>query len=171
MGVFFLVLLYLLPPSGKFPLAPPDAVQSLEEADTEIPLRRAYFTNYNREEVIKHYRAALGTLNIFGFKRAPVRLNYPPEESNAIIRDQTRSTFLEEVVYPFRESLYINGFKPKSAKDDIWYNGAHFEQKITVFYIPTNTIARITIFTLSFILFRWVILQFSSIIYRLAIRT
>jgi len=54
--IFSLIfLLYLLLPNPNFPEASRDALQSNEPADTETPLRRAYFTNYSREEVVKHY--------------------------------------------------------------------------------------------------------------------
>ncbi len=130
-----LFLFYIALPTPAFPEPPDDALRSKESADTETPLRRAYFTNATREEVMEHY------LNEFkGY-----RLNYPPEESGAIIRDQTRSTFLEEIVRPLRESLYINGFEPKNAKDAINIEGLPWRQKIIVKFVPSNLIVRIVV--------------------------
>lgn len=144
--IFALFLLvgvrYLLIPNPPFPSPPPDALQSREPADTETPLRRAYFTDYTRDQVIKHYEAQwqyLPTLN----------LNYPPEEAQVIIRDQTRSTYLEELVHPMRESLFINGFEPQKQKDDIWINKRHFAQKITVRFVPSPLLARLIVFVLA----------------------
>jgi len=130
---FFVTLFfYVFPPSPDFPKAPPDSLQSKEPADTEISLRRAYFTNLTREEVMRYYQ------NEFrGF-----RLNYPPEEAATIIRDQTRSTFLEEIVHPFRESFYVNGFEPKDPKDAIFIEGKSWRQKIIVRYVPSNIFLR-----------------------------
>lgn len=139
---FAFFAIYLSFPSPEFSISPPDAVQSLEEADTETPFRRAYFTNFSREQVVEHYQKQLSP-DFFGLVFPTYRLNYPPENAYTLIRDQTRSTFLEEIVHPFRESIFVNGFKPKEAKDDIWYKGTHYEQKITVKYIASPVFVRI----------------------------
>lgn len=133
LSLFFLA--YLALPNPDFPKSPPDSVQSMEPADTENALRRAYFTNYDRQQVLEWYKSEFkGYL-----------LNYPPEDAQTIIRDQTRSTFLQEVVHPFRESVYINGFEPPDPKDAININGTPWRQKITVRFVPSSFYIRITI--------------------------
>ena len=127
-------LAYLSLPNSEFPAPPPDALQSDEPGDTETPLRRAYFTNYTREEVMEHYKNE--------FKRS-YRLNYPPEEAQTLVHDQTRSTFLEEIVHPFRDSFFVNGFEPKEAEAAIFIEGKIWRQKITVRYNPSNTPLRL----------------------------
>ncbi len=139
---------YLLLPTPRFPFQPPDSVQSLEKADTETPLRRAYFTNYTRQKVVEHYQNQLKRSPFLGIPLPTYRLNYPPEDAVLLVRDQTRSIFLEEIVHPFRESLFINGFMPREAKDDIWYKGVHYDQKITIKYSPSPAIIRIPVFFL-----------------------
>lgn len=131
--IFSALFVYTLFPNPKFPDPPPGALQSKEPGDSEnLSIRRAYFTNLTREEVMKYYQ------NEFkGY-----RLNYPPEEAATIIRDQTRSTFLEEIVHPFRESFYVNGFEPKVAKDAIEIAGLSWRQKITVKYFPSSIFSR-----------------------------
>lgn len=131
--IFSALFIYTLFPNPKFPNPPTDALQSKEPGDSEdLSVRRAYFTNLTREEVMRYYQ------NEFkGY-----RLNYPPEEAATIIRDQTRSTFLEEIVHPFRESFYVNGFEPKNAKDAIEIEGLPWRQKITVKYVPSNIFLR-----------------------------
>src|SRR5689334_19212994 len=109
-GIGFMVYLFRPGPFADFPAPPPGAVQSKEDADIESPLRRAYFTNYTREEVIAHYQ------NQFRMRPLTLTLNYPPEDAQTLIRDQTRSVYLEELVHPFRESLYVNGFIAQVAK-------------------------------------------------------
>lgn len=136
---------YLLLPIPGFPKQPPDSVQSLEKADTETKWRRAYFTNYTREQVLIHYQRQLEKSSIFEISIPIYRLNYPPEDAFKLIRDQTRSTFLEEIVQPFRVYLFVNGFKPKQAKDDIWYKGVHYEQKITLRYAAPSIFIKIPI--------------------------
>lgn len=131
--------IYLLLPNPEFPAPPDDAIQSEEPADTETPFRRAYFTNYSREEVIQHYKNQIDDIPLL------LRLNYPPEEAQIIIRDQTRSNYLEELTHPLRNSLYINGFIPQQAKDEIIYEEQRFEQKITIKYVPNDPITRLII--------------------------
>jgi len=149
-----LFLFYLILPNPDFPKPLPNSVQSSEPGDSEdLTHRRAYFTNYSREEVLSYYQKELENSYILGIKIPNFRLNYPPEEAQTIIRDQTRSTFLEEIVVFFRESFFVNGFKPSSPKDDIWYKGVHYQQKITVKYISSSVLIRIAVFSLNFILF------------------
>lgn len=137
----FLLLVYVSLPGGNFPEALPDSLQSAEPADSETPLRRAYFTNLTREEVIKHYRDQFGK----GF--FTLRLNYPPEESQTIIRQQTKSTFLEEISRPLRESFFINGFEPKDPKDAIFIDNRPWRQKIIVRYIPSSPLLRVLVYS------------------------
>lgn len=137
----FFFLFYLTVPGIDFPPPPPNSLQSQEPADTETPLRRAYFTNLSREEVLAHYQQNF-QFSVFGFVIPNYRLNYPPEEAQSIIREQTRSSFLEEIVYPFRESLFVNGFKPSLEKDIIFIAGKKWEQKIIIRYVPSTVLAR-----------------------------
>jgi hypothetical protein len=73
------------------------------------------------------------------------KLNYPPEEAQTIIRDQTRSTFLEEIVHPLRESVFVNGFEPTEDKDLIRVNGKLWRQKIIIRYYPSNIFIRVVV--------------------------
>ncbi len=158
--VFFLVsavlLVYVFPKSPEFPTPPSDAVQSNEPADTESPLRKAYFTNLNREEVLLHYMSVFNK----GFNVYTPRLNYPPEESATIIRDQTRSTYLEEIAHPLRESLYINGFEPKSEKDTIIIDKVKWNQKIIVRYVPSPVWVRVAVLLTSAISAYFLVLEY-----------
>ena len=151
-------LWYLAIPGPTFPTPPSDASISHEPGDTEDPLRRAYFTNFTREEVMANYKNQFEKSTLFGFKIPTYRLNYAPEEAQSIIRDQTRSTFLEEVVHPFRESVFINGFEPKEAKDAVVINAVQWRQKITVRFVPSGLIVRLVVGLLTvimvFVLFR-----------------
>lgn len=144
-GVFYLAL-----PNYSFPTPPPGVLKSQEPADMETPLRQGYFTNYSRAEVLSWYRGQFEYTYIFGHKiKLPtLLLNYPPEDAETLIRDQTSSTFLQEFVHPFRESLYINGFKPSAVENKPLFNvnGKSWEQKITVRFVPGNVIIRELIF-------------------------
>ncbi len=158
----FIFFIYLAIPAPEFPSPPSDSVQSQEEADTEIPLKRAYFTNFTRAEVMKHYVKEFGASSFLSIPLPTYRLNYPPEDAQTLIRDQTRSTSLEEIVHPFRESFFVNGFEPKVAKDEIWYRGNHYLQKLTVKIYPSNVMVRLTIGAAALVLGYFVIIQFIS---------
>jgi hypothetical protein len=140
-----LLILYVAQPNVEFPMPPPDSVQSLEPGDTETPLRRAYFTNFTREEVMEYYLHQFSSYKVLGLGFPTYRLNYPPEEAVEYIRDQTRSTFLEEIVHPLRESFYVNGFEPTEAKDAILIGGVSWRQKITVKLISSKVTARLLV--------------------------
>ncbi|CAN5344013.1 hypothetical protein BH10PAT1_BH10PAT1_6380 [soil metagenome] len=148
------LFVYILLPAPKFPNPPPGSVQSMEDADVESPLRRAYFTDYTREEVIAHYE------NQFRYRVFTFTLNYPPENAQTLIRDQTRSQYLEELVHPFRESVYVNGFIAQKAQDEIWYKGIHYQEKITIKYVPSSVLLRGFISILTLGLMAWMIHEY-----------
>lgn len=155
--IFFtlIFIFYLLLPNSDFPEPPPGALQSNEPADTETLLRRAYFTNASRDEVMEHYASQLKRSKFASIPLPTYKLSYPPEEAQTLIRDQTRSTFLEEVVHPFRESFYVNGFEPKEDKDTILIAGETWRQKITVRLVPSSLVARSAIYSIGLVLF-WI---------------
>ncbi|OGM02399.1 hypothetical protein A2115_02960 [Candidatus Woesebacteria bacterium GWA1_41_8] len=150
LGLIFLS--YLILPSPEFPERLDGALVSDEPGDNETPLRRAYFTDLTRGEVLAHYQMQFARLSLLGIPVPTYRLNYLPEEAQALIRDQTRSTFLEEIVHPLRESLYINGFEPKLDKDAIRIGGKKWRQKVTVRYVPSSPVVRFTFGALSLLL-------------------
>lgn len=152
------LVVYVSLPSPDFPSPLPDSLQSNETGDTEDPLRRAYFTNYSREEVILHYKQEFENKDVFGITFPTLRLNYPPEEAQVIIRDQTRSVFLEELIHPFRESFYINGFRAEAEKDTIVINDKVWEYKITVKYVPSLLWARVTVTIITLVL-GWAVIE------------
>jgi len=145
-------LFYLFLPSPLFPELLGDSLQSDEPADTESTLRRAYFTNYTREEVMRYYEAQFTQLDLLNLSFPAYRLNYPPEEAKMLIRDQTRSTFLEEIVHPFRESVFVNGFEPKDPKDAILISGRDWRQKIIIRYVPSSALVRLILGIASIVL-------------------
>ncbi len=150
----FLFLVYLGLPSSGFPMPADNSQQSFEEADIETPFRRAYFTDLTRDEVVSYYQKQYGGPSL--------RLNYPPEDSQTLVRDQTRSTFLEELTMPFRDSYFINGFEPNLAKDEIWYKGVHYRQKIILKYVPTSAYSRVILGSITIFFVYLVFTNFSS---------
>ena len=147
------LLFYVSLPNFDFPIPPPGAVQSKEPADTENSLRRAYFTDYTRAQVLDWYLAQF-THSSFNNIALPTQLlNYPPENSASIIRDQTRSTFLQEIVHPLRETVFINGYEPPvtELQNKIVIDGVHYRQKIIIRYIPSSLALRVVITLLTLV--------------------
>lgn len=133
-------------------MALPDSSKSKLEGDTiQIPNVAAYFSNSFREIVVPFYSA--NYQRKMGLPFAPLRLNHPPEYSWIAIKKHTDSTYLEELVYPLRDSLYVNGFEPfysdgspkfwGSTKFDI--DGQSFYTKTTLRFYPSKTAIRILV--------------------------
>lgn len=135
------VAVYLVLPSPDFPDNPPNSIQSTEPGDTESIYRRAYYTNSTRDEIMSHYFNQFGGWGI--------KLDRPREEAPTVIRDQTRSSYLEEFVHPGRESLYVNVFVPILAKDQINIDDVHYLNKVTVRLIPSPPIGRLTVLVMT----------------------
>jgi len=133
--IFLGLIVYVSFPSPNFPEPMADFFQSTEPADQETPLRRGYYTNASRQEVLAYYQKEFG-----GYL-----LNYPPEEAQTLIRDQTKSTFLQEIVHPLRESLYINGFEPTDPQYAIVIKGTPWRQKVIVRYVPSRRFVRLAV--------------------------
>ncbi len=139
--ISIIFLIYLSWPAPTFPKTLWDFESSTEPADKESPMRRGYYTNHTRQQLMSHY---------FEQFSWGIKLNYPPEDAQTIIRDQTKSTFLEEVVHPMRESLFVAGNETQSGKDPFTINDKKFNQKVIVKYVGSNVIFRLLvgIFTL-----------------------
>jgi hypothetical protein len=109
-----LLFVYMLVPGptriSDFP-ALPKAIKSTLEGDTiQVPDVAAYFSDNYRETVIPLYQSAYADQTSLPF--GPLKLNYPPEFAFTAIKDQTQSTYLEELTYPLRNSLFVNGHEP-----------------------------------------------------------
>lgn len=141
-GIF---LVYLLIPTPPFPEPLTDSPQSQEPGDVlDLENRRAYFTDNQRAEIISHYQVEMQHRT--PWKWIPsYRLNYPPEEALWYVYDPLKSSYLEEVVFPFRESLYINGYEPKDGQDAIAFEGKPYVTKVTLKYYRSPVIARVAI--------------------------
>jgi len=140
---------YLLVPGLSFPPAPPGGLQSDEPSDTESVYRRAYYTNLDRPAVLAYYENYFRPFKFTLLNHLEQRLNYPPEESQTLIRDQTRSSWLEEIYFPLRDSFLINGFYPTLPTEQININSIHFTNKIIVRYVPSHPVTRLTTLTLA----------------------
>jgi len=148
-----LLLVYLIAPGPKsvyvFPDLPEASRSTLSGDTVELPNIKAFFSDNYRESTIDLYQTGYLSLTQFPFK--PLRLNYPPEFAFTAIKDQTQSTYLEELTYPLRDSLFINGLEPLNEDREPRYIGAipfevdgeNYATKVTLRYYPSSLWARL----------------------------
>ncbi len=150
-----LLLIYMLLPGPDsitdFP-ALPDSIKSSLEGDTvQVPDVSAYFSNNYRDFVIPYYYESYQENTIIPF--GPLKLNYPPEFAFSAIKDQTQSTYLEEFVYPLRDSLFINGLEPVEKDGTPRYlgggrfklDGKLIDTKVTLRFYPSSIPIRVAV--------------------------
>ena len=150
---------YLLVPGKDLPMLS-SAVLSDEPGDTwQHPDQRGFYTNLTRSQVLNDIQDKQ-KISIFGFNIPNYRLNYRPEEAHEIVRDQLKSNYLEEIIYPLHSSVFVNGWEPKKspayankpAKEvpDISIHGVPYEAKITLKPTTSNLWSRLMVWTLIF---------------------
>lgn len=171
--LYLIGFVYLITPSRLLPNLDM-AVLSNEEGDTwQNPNQRGYYTNLTRGEVLSQIQNK-SKLSFLGFEIPNYRLNYRPEESRDLVRDQLKSNYLEEIVYPLHSSIFVNGWEPKLAPrrdknkiadDNLSIYGIPYQAKITLKPIFSTPISRIFIWTLIFPLSYLVYLSFMKTIY------
>ncbi len=167
-GIVFLIgLIYLLLPVSynsinDFPPLP-NSRKSDEPGDTtQNPNNSAYYSYLRRSDITSFYKKYYEQLSIFGFKIPAVKLNHPPEYAYQYVKDQTVSTFLEEYTYPFRDSIFVNGYEPKVwhkirkeengfYTDTIHINGNFYDSKTTLRYYPSHSASRVIVYTATWI--------------------
>ena len=171
-----LIIGYLIIPAPKFP--PPDLPQSIkstEPGDTvQLSNTSAYFSDQSRANVINFYTSHFKRIKIFNisFSLPQYRLNHPPEEARRIWVDTKRSYYLEEIVHPLRESLFIDGFewandvftKPqRRIKNKMVVGGRVWQAKVSLRWFQSSVLARLLIFSLGwyflFVLFNRLALE------------
>lgn len=161
---FLLGGFYLLLPGPSEPPPLPESRRSTEPGDTvEIPGLFAYYTNLSRGKVVDFYHQSFIKSSFWGIPLLTYRLNHPPEYAWVVIRDTVHSSYLEELVHPFRESLYINGYEPVNdpfKKDgklaNFEFEGKSYTAKITVLRKDSNPIIRLIIFAAVVFCLMWV---------------
>lgn len=152
-SVWIVGVLYLVMPTTAIPNPPEGSYISQEPADTESIFRKSYFTDLSRDQIMAYYK------NEFSYA---LRLNHPPEEAFSLIRDQTPSSWLEELHRPWKNTLYINGYYPIKATDQIYRNGTHYQAKITVHFLPASLASAITTFTCAMLAFYLLVKEYAK---------
>lgn len=151
----FLLLIYMIWPSpsaiSDFKSLPNSEKSRLEGDTIQIPNVSAYFSNNYRDFVVPFY--SKNYQSKAGLPIPPLRLNHPPEFSWIAIKKHTDSTYLEELIYPLKDSLYINGYEPFYADGTPKFWGStkfemdenFWETKTTLRFYPSNVRIRIIV--------------------------
>lgn len=150
-----LLLLYMIWPSpariSNFK-ALPSSVKSTLEGDTiQVSNVSAYFSDNFREFTVPFYASNYQKRAFLPF--GPIKINHPPEYSWIAIKKHTDSTYLEELVYPLRDSLYVNGYEPfySDGSPKFWGSikfgegNEEYFTKTTLRYYPSKLIVRILV--------------------------
>jgi hypothetical protein len=157
--IYALGVLYLSQPGPDLPTLANSKISD-EPGDTwQNPDQIAFYTDKSRAEVIAEISDQY-KIQIFGWTVPSYRLNYPPEESYRLVRDQVPSYYLEEIVYPFHSSLFINGWEPTNhprfghlAPEDrpvVTYKEDVYLSKVTLRPVNSPFWARLLVWTLVF---------------------
>lgn len=117
----------------------------------QVPNVAGYFSNNYRDYVVRFYQDNFKKLSFFPF--APYRLNYPPEYSFVAIKKHTDTTYLEELVYPMKGSIFVNGFEPfiEGGTPKYWgastfdVGGNIWETKVTIRLFTSSLFIRIIV--------------------------
>jgi hypothetical protein len=159
-------IIYLISPTPTLPDLPNSVKSNLPGDTTQISNITAYYTNMSRTEVMNFYKAYYTGL----FR---INLNHPPEKAKEIIVNTIPSYYLEEIVLPLKESLYINGFeweqdvftKPENRiKNKLIYEDKEYHAKITLRRFPVSVPNRLITFFVTEISLITIILVLKSFV-------
>lgn len=152
LGFCILFLIYLIWP-GPSKISDfkdlPNSVKSKLDGDVwQVPNVAGYFSNNYRDFTVTYYLKLYKGMVKLPF--LPIRLNYPPEFAFKAIKVQTDSTYLEELVYPMRDSLFVNGMEPfyPDGQSKYWgstkfsADGKEWDTKATIRYYQSSLWAR-----------------------------
>jgi len=159
-AVGVLITIYLAIPSANFPPADlPDSFKSDEPGDTwQIKNVSAYYTEKDRGEVISFYQSYFTKPVIL----PPIRLNYPPEFGGEVFIDTKQTYYLEELVYPLKQSIFVNGyewqndvFTPVASRDQfiLEADGKVWKSKVSLKWFSSSLPARLLIFWAGWLVF------------------
>lgn len=159
LAIFILGIVYLLLPSPHYPDLT-NSTRSDEEGDTwQHPDQKGFYTNTDRKNALAELQSKF-TLKIGQFTLPSYRLNYRPEDTAQLVREQIQSSYLEEIIYPFRESLFVNGFEPMNYppysnlddmnKPKLYFKNIPYYSKVTLRPVNSAVWARIFVWLLVF---------------------
>jgi len=153
--IYIFGIYYLALPSPVYPDLTSSTLSD-EPGDTWQHLdQKAFFTDKTRSEVLTELQDSFSLQFLPSF-----RLNYRPEETTQFVREQVESNYLEEIVHPLRESLFVNGWEPQnsprwqivpySERLRIEKYNQYYYAKITLRLVESSLWARVLVWSLIF---------------------
>lgn len=140
-----LVIAYLAYPLPKTPDLY-HSIKSTEPGDTtQLKNVKAFYNNLQRADVIDFY-----VKNYQNKHPLAIKLNHPPEKAKTIIKDTIQTYYLEEIIIPFKQSLFINGFnwqkdvftkESDRPQNKMTIDGIDYTTKITLKTYTSNILA------------------------------
>lgn len=156
--IFLIGLVYVALPGAQsiddFPGLKPSVKSDLPGDTWQNPNISAYFSDYDRAGITDYYKNFFSKTLLFGISLPVVSINHRPESAYQYVRDQQESTFLEEYIFPMRDSIFVNGYEPAVENerfkrvrtfigDNISYKDGYYASKTTLRYYPSNVFLRI----------------------------
>lgn len=158
--IFIIGFIYVTLPTSEsinqFPGLPGSAKSDYEGDTTQNPNIAAYFTDFKRAEMTTFYKNDFSKKLLFGIPLPVISLNHPPETAYKYIRDQQESTFIEEYIFPLRESIFVNGYEPSVENDmfkkrdrsfvgdHLFFQNTFYNSKVTLRFYPSPVVARVS---------------------------
>jgi len=152
-AIIFLVYLIIPGPTSvnDFPSLPNSVKSDLSGDTWQVPNVVGYFSDNYRKMATSYYKNIFQQKNILFLP--PIRLNYPPEFAYTAIKVETQSTYLEEYLYPLRNSVFVNGLEPFSEDGQRRFWGSTkfeigdqaFFTKVTLRFYPSPIWARLVV--------------------------
>ncbi len=173
LGLGIVFTFYLLIPGPHLPPRNlPESLKSDLPGDTvQIDNVAGYFTDLDRQEVMSFYKQQFSRSSLLNIPLPTVNINHRPEYAKQVWVDTMQSYYLEELVHPFRENLFINGYtwekdvftKPSERKQfALEYKGRVWDTKVTLRWFRGSLLPRVGLFWLAWGVFFLISKQWSK---------
>lgn len=159
LGLGMVFTVYLVIPGPAFP--PPDlrdSIKSYLPGDTvQIENVAGYYTDLERDEVMAFYQDYFSRSSFLSLPLPVMNFNHRPEYSKQVWVDTMQSYYLEELVLPFRENLFVNGytwqkdpFTPENKREQfaLKYQGRIWDTKVSLRWFKAGIFTRVGLFWL-----------------------
>jgi len=142
-----IVSFYLCLPSPVIPDLP-GSLKSDEPGDTyQMSNIAAYFTDYERDEILAYYHRAFARSTLFNLPLPTVSYTLPVEDRHFWLGRLMQTTYFEENSHFLRESLFVNLWEPRPLVDDgIFIKGKQYKTKVTVRTVQSPIPVRLIVF-------------------------
>ena len=152
---WFLFFFYLLLPEPQVFSFPAGSFYSQEKKIKNCSFSFFFYTDLNRQEVVRFYRQNFSSSPFFRLPLFTYRLSHPPEKVKEILGEKEKASYVEEVVHPLKSSLFILGYEwekdpfvpqKKRVKNKIVIKGRTFKSKVTLCYRSSFRWERVFVF-------------------------